>query len=163
MDALADHASFHTDFTFDKSMLNAFSQTVPEQDRPILAKLRSVTIHSFRYSAPGMYNPAALAAVRSQYNSNGWQHLVSKQAVAHPTAPDGSPAPDAERRPLDPTQTDVWIRTDHTNVDGAVVIVANERNINWVVIDGTISPLDLLHLRGHLGIPQFDSGDSPAH
>src|SRR5579875_1979992 len=110
MDALADRASFHTDFTFDKSMLNAFSQTVPEEDRPIIAKLRSVTVHSYRYSAPGLYNPAALAAVRAQYNGNGWQHLVSRQAAAHPTQPDGSPAPYAENQPLDPTRTDVWIR-----------------------------------------------------
>jgi hypothetical protein len=28
--------------------------------------------------------------------------------------------------------------------------------VNLVAFDGTISPLDLLHLRGHFGIPQFD-------
>lgn len=159
MDELADHASFHTDFTFDKSMLNSFSQTVPEEDRPVVAKLRSITVHSYRYSAPGMYNPAALAAVRRVYNGNGWQHVVSKEANAHPIAADGSPDPDQELRPLAPTRTDVWVRMNHADVDGAVIIVANERNINWVVVDGMISPLDLLHLRGHLGIPQFDGDD----
>jgi len=157
MEALGDHASFHTDFTFDKSMLNAFSQTVPEQERPIVAKLRSVTVHSFRYSAPGMYNPGALAAVKRRYDGNGWQHIVSKQGNPHPTGADGGPAPYSRQQPLDPTRTDVWVRmAPHANVDGAVVMVANERNINIVVVDGVISPLDLLHLRGHLGIPQFD-------
>jgi hypothetical protein len=156
MDELADHASFHTDFTFDKSMLNAFAQSDPE-DRPIVARLRSITVHSYRYSAPGLYNPAALAAVRRVYNGNGWQHVLSKEPSAYPTEPDGSPAPNTELQPLHPTRTDVWVRLSHADVDGAVIIVANERNINWIVVDGMISPLDLLHLRGHLGIPQFDS------
>jgi len=33
---------------------------------PIIAKLRSITVHNFKYSAVG-YDPAALEAVRAQY------------------------------------------------------------------------------------------------
>jgi hypothetical protein len=65
----------------------------------------------------------------------------------------------APAKPFDPTRTDVWARMDHGNFDGVVLLVANEHNINVVVVDGMISPLDLLHLRGHFGIPQFESRD----
>jgi hypothetical protein len=47
---------------------------------------------------------------------------------------------------------------DHGNFDGVVLMVANERTVNLVVIDGVISPLDLMHLRGHFGIPRFEAG-----
>lgn len=162
MDALAARAVFHTDMTFDQSMLGAASQIMPDEDRPIIAKLRSISVHTFRYSAPGMYDPAALEAVRAQYRDGGWTHLVTKQT--HPPAEAvSSAAPDASEattvppvKPFDPTRTDVWVRMDHSNFDEAVLLVANERNVNLIVIDGMISPMDLLHLRGHFGIPKFD-------
>ena len=50
-------------------------------------------------------------------------------------------------------RTEIWVKMDHSNVNGIVLMVANERNVNLIVIDGMISPLDLLHLRGHFGIP----------
>jgi hypothetical protein len=145
--------------TFDESMLQAASQIMPDEDRPIIAKLRSITVHTFRYSAPGLYDAAALEAVRAQYRDGGWTHLVTKQT--HPPAQTVSSATtDASgmavpAKPFDPTQTDVWVRMDHTNFNGAVVLVANQRNVNLIVIDGMISPVDLLHLRGHFGIPKF--------
>jgi hypothetical protein len=161
MDALAASATLHTDMKFDESMLRAASQIMPDEDRPIIAKLRSITVHNFRYSAAGMYDPEALEAVRAQYREGGWNHLVTKQthppaqAVSSPaTDASGSPAA-APVKPFDPTRTDVWVRMDHANFDGMVVLVANERNVNLIVIDGMISPMDLLHLRGHFGIPRF--------
>lgn len=148
--ALAAHATFHTDFTFDKAMLNAMSQNLPDDERNVVAQLRSVRVNSFRYSSASPYDPAALDAVRAQYAAEGWQHLVTKQT--HPQNVTDPPS-----RP-DPTRTDVWVRLNHSNVDGIVLLVANDRNVNLVTVDGTISPLDLLHLRGHFGIPRF-SGD----
>ncbi|MGC2301608.1 MAG: hypothetical protein WA476_22565 [Acidobacteriaceae bacterium] len=162
LDALAARATLHSDVTFDESMLHAASQIMPDEDRPIIAKLRSITVHNFKYSAAG-YDPAALDAVRAQYSGHGWNHLVTKQThppaepaagTAGPNAPMAAPA-----KPFDPTRTDVWARMDHGNFDGVVLLVANEHNINVVVVDGMISPLDLLHLRGHFGIPQFGSRD----
>ena len=148
MDALAAQASFHTDFTFDQSMLHAMSQTLPDEDKPIVAKLHSITIHSFRYSAPGEYDPAALDAVRALYKGNGWEHVGGHNPGAKKTG---------VSVPLDPTRTDVWVRTSGENLAGAVVLVANEKNINLVYVDGVISPLDLLHLRGHFGIPKYQA------
>jgi hypothetical protein len=162
LDALAARATLHSDVTFDESMLHAASQIMPDEDRPIIAKLHSITVHNFKYSAVG-YDPAALEAVRAQYSGHGWNHLVTKQThppakpaagTAGPAAPMAAPA-----KPFDPTRTDVWARMDHGNFDGVVLLVANERNINVVVVDGMISPLDLLHLRGHFGIPKFESRD----
>ncbi len=143
MNALAAHATFSTDFTFDKSMLNAMAQNAPEDERRIIAQLRSISVHSFRYSAQELYDETALDAVRSQFVGNGWQHLVTKQG--NPDSPD-------------PVRTDLWVRLAHADVQGVVLLVASERNVNLVVVDGMISPLDLLHLRGHFGIPRF-SGD----
>jgi hypothetical protein len=145
MDALAHHASFHTDFTFDKSMLEMANNFVGDDEtRSVVAKLRGISVHSYKFSAPGMYDPGALEAVRAQYHDRGWKHLVTSQSyVARP----------------EQARTDVWVRFEHGNVEGMVLLVANQTNLNLVAINGTISPLELLHLRGHFGIPKF-SGDS---
>jgi hypothetical protein len=163
--ALGMNATFHTDMTFDESMLQAATQVMPDEDKPIIAKLRSISVHTFRYSAPGLYDPAALQAVRAQFYSDGWNHLVTKQT--HPPAQpvssspmDAQGSPDAApAKPFDPMRTDVWMRMKGSNVDGVVLLVANEKNVNLIVIDGTISPIDLLHLRGHFGIPRFHADD----
>lgn len=160
--ALGENATFHTDLTFDESMLHAASQSMPDEDQPIIAKLRRISIHTYRYSAPGLYDPAALAAIRAQFDGEGWNHLVVKQP--HPpeagadnagTDPDGAPMAGPPPPAHDPMRAEVWVKMKHTNVDGIVLLVANEKNVNLIVIDGMISPLDLLHLRGHFGIPRF--------
>lgn len=158
MDALADHASFHTEFTLDKSMLDAAGQIMPDADQPVIAKLRSITVDSFRFPGAGLYDPAELDAVRSQYHGHGWTHLVPKHAhaaAAAPPDPQAIPDPDA----VTPTQTDLWVLVKHAKVEGMVLLVANQRNVNLVAVDGMISPIDLLHLRGHFGIPRFDGDD----
>lgn len=157
MEALGARATLRNDFTFDKSMLDAASRMMPAEDRPIIAKLRSISVHNFRYSAAG-YDPAMLEAVRAQYSGHGWNHLVTKQTRAPAEAAAGTTAgttPAATPKPFDPTRTDVWGRMVNGNFDGVVLMVANGRTVNLVVIDGMISPLDLLHLRGHFGIPKF--------
>jgi len=145
MEALGHHASFANSFTLDKSMLGMASNFTGDDDtRRIVAKLRGISVHTFRYPEPGLYDPAVLDSVRAQYHERGWKHLVTSQshaATAHPG------------------RTDVWIRFAHGNVEGMVLLVANQTNVDLVAINGTLSPLDLLHLRGHFGIPRF-SGDN---
>ena len=145
MDALGHNASFHTDFTFDKSMLNAANNILGDDEtREAIAKLRGISVHSYKFSAPGMYDPAALEMVRAQYHDRGWKHLVTSQSyVATPGQ----------------ARTDVWVRFEHANVEGMVLLVANQTNLNLVAVNGTLSPLDLLHLRGHFGIPKFAGDD----
>jgi hypothetical protein len=145
MEALGRHASFHTDFTFDKSMLEmANNFTGDDETRQVIAKLRGISVHTYRFPAAGMYDPGALDAVRAQYRERGWKHMVtSKSYVATP----------------EQARTDVWVRFEHGNVEGMVLLVASPKNLNLVAINGTLSPLDLLHLRGHFGIPRFSGDD----
>jgi len=145
MEVLGRRAAFHTDFTFDKSMLEMANNFVgDEESRQIVAKLRGISVHSYKFSAPGLYDPGALEAVRAQYRSRGWKHLVTSQSyVATPGQ----------------ARTDVWVRFEHANVEGMVLLVANQTNLNLVAINGTLSPLDLLHLRGKFGIPKFSGDD----
>jgi len=145
MEALGQRATFHTDFTFDKSMLEMANNFIgDEETRQAIAKLRGISVHSYKFSAPGLYSPSDLDRVRTQYHARGWKHLVtSKSYVASPTQ----------------AQTDVWVRFDHAQVEGMVLLVANQTNLNLVAINGTLSPLDLLHLRGKFGIPRFSGDD----
>ncbi|MGA7316764.1 MAG: DUF4252 domain-containing protein [Silvibacterium sp.] len=144
MDALGNHASFHTDFTFDKAMLDMANNFVgDEETHRVVAKLRGISVHSFRYPAPGLYDTRALNTVRSQYHDRGWKHLVTSEG--HGLAKPG--------------HSDVWIRFEHGDVEGLVLLVADEKNLNLVAINGEISPVDLLHLRGHFGIPKFSGDD----
>jgi hypothetical protein len=144
LEALGRHASFHTDVTFDKSMLSMINNFVGDDDtQRIVAKLRGISVHTYRYPEPGLYDPAVLDEVRAQYHDRGWKHLVTSQS--HAATPH-------------PGRTDLWIRLAHGNVEGMVLLVAGQTNVNLVAIHGTLSPLDLLHLRGHFEIPRF-SGD----
>jgi hypothetical protein len=165
MDALAARATFSTNFTFDKTMLDAASQTMPDGLRPVIAKLRSISVHTFRFSAPGMYDTGDLDAVRAQYSGHGWTHwakgAANDRTAAIPRGPDAGSEKAAGVGSPDPMRTDVWVRMNHADFDGVVVLAANGRNVNLVVVDGAISPLDLLHLRGHFGIPRFSADSVP--
>ena len=145
MEALGRRATFHTDFTFDKAMLDMANNFVGDEDtRQAIAKLRGISVHSYRFSAPGLYDPRALDAVRAQYRDRGWKHLVTSQSYV---------------ATANQARTDVWVRFEHANVEGMVLLVVNQTNLNLVAINGTLSPLDLLHLRGHFGIPRFSGDD----
>ncbi len=141
MDALGQHASFHTDFTFDKQMLDLASGFTGDDDtQRIVAKLRGISVHIYRYPEPGLYSPAAVDAVRTQYHDRGWKHMITEQSNA---------------ASVNPGRTDLWIRFEHGNVEGMVLLMTNQTNLDLVAVNGTLSPLDLLHLRGHFGIPRF--------
>lgn len=51
--------------------------------------------------------------------------------------------------------TDVWLVLDGVNVRGAVVLTETPKSLTLVTVAGNVSPVDLLHLRGHLGIPRY--------
>lgn len=141
MEALGRTAAFHTDFTFDRSMLQLASGLWEGPGDPAFSdainRLDGISIHSYHYAAPGMYDPRLLDAVRRQYSALGWQHLVT----AHSTANGGA--------------TDLWISFNHMRATGAVVLFQSPTNLNLIAFSGNLSPLDLLHLRGHFGIPRF--------
>jgi hypothetical protein len=143
---LGHTAAFHTDFTFDRTMLQMASGVFygGEQDvAHAVAKLNGISVHSYRFAAPGMYDPSRLNSVREQYRVAGWKHLVGSESHP-PNAPTG--------------RTDLWIDFRGTDVIGMVVLLAGTRDLNLIAVSGDLSPLDLLHLRGHFGIPRF-AGD----
>ncbi len=142
-EVLGRRAAFHTDFTFDRSMLQLAGYFVGDADpeaRNAIAKLNGISVHSYHFAAPGLYDPAALDRIRRQYEAMGWKHLVA----AH-----------AKGDPFNAGQTDLWINFAHMDVTGMMVLFAGPKDLNLIAFDGDISTVDLLHLRGHFGIPRF--------
>jgi hypothetical protein len=145
-EALGQRAAFHTDFTFDRAMLQVAGYFVGDGDREArnaIAKLNSITVHSYHFASPGLYDPSSLELIRRQYEAAGWKHLVA----AH-----------GKGDPFNQGQTDLWINVAHMDVTGMMVLISSSKDLNLVALNGDINTLDLLHLRGHFGIPRF-SGD----
>lgn len=142
MASLEAHASFHTDFTFDKSMLQELARGLPDDEdtQDTLNRLQSITVHVFHYPRPGLYAPADLDALRAHYRARGWTHLVAAQ-----------PADTVGR-------TDLWVLFQHSRIESLTLLVEKPTSLNIVEVHGSLSPLDILHLRGHFGIPLF-AGD----
>ncbi len=156
---LAPSASFHTDFTFDHSMLALGSNLsgLDEPTRQAVARLNAVAVHMYRFAAPGLYSSAELDPVRAQYDALGWKHLSFNQG-ASAAASTGSGAVQG----LPTGHTDLWLNMQGANVAGVVVLLAAPTNVNLVTVSGTISTLDLLRLRGHFGIPRFSADGLPS-
>jgi hypothetical protein len=141
---LGRHAAFHTDFTFDKSMLQVASNFMGNTDddtRRAINKLQAISVHSYHFSAPGLYDPAAIDRIRAEYAATGWKHMVDTHGKGDPSHPG---------------QTDLWISTSNADVTGMVILLSDSTNFDLIALTGNLSPLDMLHLRGHFGIPKFD-------
>ena len=169
IEQLGKSAEFHTDFTFDKTMIQMSSALAggDEDTKNAIAKLDGISVHLYKYAAPGMYDSRQLDAIRRQYHTLGWKHLVSKgdhPADGTPGSPSASTAPSATPPapyvipPDVPAHTDLFLKFEGADVVGMVLVQSSARNLNVVAISGDLSPLDLLHLRGHFGIPRF-AGD----
>jgi hypothetical protein len=110
-----------------------------------ISKIDGINVHILRFGADGIANEASLAAIRDAYHLRGWKHMVTTEAAA--------------KSPLHNGTTDLWLVLDGVNVRGAVVLVETPRSVTLATLSGDLSPVDLLHLRGHFGIPRFDAGD----
>ena len=107
-EVLGQRAAFHTDFTFDRSMLQLAGYFVGDADqetRNAIAKLNSITVHSYHFAGPGLYDPAALDLIRRQFEASGWKHLVAAHATGDP---------------FDAGQTDLWINFPWSSEDPVV-------------------------------------------
>jgi len=132
-------------FTLDRSMLAAAAGLLPDNDDDVkqaVAKLDGVSVHVLRFAAEGLADPAQIQAIRDAYHLRGWKHVMSGTNV-------GGPAHNGI--------TDVWLVLDGVNVRGAVVLVVSPKSLTLATLAGNLSPVDLLHLRGHFGIPRFES------
>jgi len=61
--------------------------------------------------------------------------------------------------PVHNETADVWVVMDGVNMRGAVVMTETPQSLTLVTVAGNLSPIDLLHLRGHFGIPRFDGDE----
>jgi len=144
---LSAQAEARESFTLDRTMLTAAAGLVPDSDaavRQAVAKLDGVSVHMLRFGEPEAIDPDQVDVIRQAYHLRGWKHVISSTS-------NGGPAHNQT--------TDVWLVVDGANVRGAVVLVESPRSLTLATVAGNLSPVDLLHLRGHFGIPRFDDGE----
>jgi hypothetical protein len=143
IEALGQNASTRTEFSLDHSMLVMASKSDQDDDdlRRVIAGVNGVSVHSYRFSRAGMYDPELLGAVRQQYHAAGWKHMVGKHDK-HGGA----------------GETDLWVRYENNAISNIAVLFARESQLNFIAVSGSISPIDLLHLAGHFGIPKIEGG-----
>jgi len=145
--ALSSQAAVRNSFTFDRNMLQAAASLMSQDDEPTrqaINHLDGISVHLLRFGNTGIPNEDAVNTIRDSYHLRGWKHLVT-------TTQAGGPVRNGT--------TDVWVVMDGVNLRGAVVLAETPRSLTLVTVAGNLSPVDLLHLRGHFGIPKFDSDD----
>jgi Domain of unknown function (DUF4252) len=141
---LSAQATARSSFTLDRSLLAAASGLMADSDdevRQAVNKIDGVSVHLLRFGAEGVADPAEVDAVREAYHLRGWKHLVT-------TTNSGGP--------LHSGVTDIWLVMDGVNLRGAVVLAETPKSLTLVTVAGNLNPVDLLHLRGHFGIPRFE-------
>jgi len=143
IEALRQSASSKTEFTLDHSMLVLASKLDQDNEdlRRVIAGVSGVSVHRYRFTEAGMYDPGALNSVREEYHAAGWKQLVNKHDK------DGGPG-----------VTDLWMRFENNAISDIAILVARPNEVDFIVVSGSISPLDLTHLGGHFGIPKIEGG-----
>jgi len=144
---LQAQAAVKSSFTLNRSMLGAAADIMDERDPDVkqsLNKLDGVSVHLLRFGANRFADPAEVDAVRDAYHLRGWKHLVT-------STDRGGPVHNGT--------ADVWVVMDGVNMRGAVVMTETAQSLTLVTVAGNLSPIDLLHLRGHFGIPRFDGNE----
>ena len=143
IEALRQGASSKTEFTLDHSMLVFASKLDPDNEdlRRVIAGVNGVSVHSYHFPGPWMYDPGALGSVKEEYHAAGWKQLMNNHEK------DGGPG-----------VTDLWVRFENNAISKIAILLARSNEVNFVVVSGSISPLDLSHLGGHFGIPKIEGG-----
>ena len=143
IEALRQNASSKTEFTLDHSML-VFASKLDRDNgdlRRVIAGVDGLSVHSYHFPGPGMYDPEALRSVKEEYHAAGWTQLVNKPQK------DGGPG-----------VTDLWVRFENNAISRIAILIARADDVNLIEVSGSISPLDLSHLCGHFGIPKVEGG-----
>jgi hypothetical protein len=140
---LEQTASSHSDFSFDHSMLVLASKIDQDDDslRRVIAGVEGVSVHRLRFQNGAGYDSAILENARQQANAAGWEHLGG-----------------GHKKGDFPAGNDVWFRFENNAIRKVAFMTIGPDHINFVTISGSISPLDLLHLAGHFGIPPIEGG-----
>ncbi len=144
IEALRQGASSKTEFTLDHSMLVLASKLDSDNEdlRRVIAGVNGVSVHSFRFSGRSTYDSESISSVKEEYRTAGWKQLMDKHEK------DGGPG----------GVTDLWVRLENNLVSNVAVLVTKANEVDFVVVSGSISPLDIIRLGGHFGIPKMEGG-----
>ena len=143
IDVLRKGASSKTEFTLDHSMLVLASKLDPNNEdlRRVIAGVSGVSVHNYRYARPWMYDPETLDSMKEEYRAAGWKQLMSNHDK------NGGAG-----------VTDLWIRLENNAISNVAILVARASEVDFFLVSGSISPIDLSHLGGHFGIPKIEGG-----
>ncbi|MFZ0799056.1 MAG: DUF4252 domain-containing protein [Terriglobales bacterium] len=143
IDALRQHATSKTEFTLDHSMLAMASKLDPDNEdlRRVIAGVSGISVHSYHFPGAWTYDPQAANSVKDEYGAAGWKQVVNNHEK------DGGPG-----------VTDVWVRLENNAVSNVALLLTKSNEVDFVVVSGSISPLDLFRLGGHFGIPKLEGG-----
>jgi hypothetical protein len=143
IESLRKGATSKTEFTLDHSML-VFAAKIDPSDQDlqrVIAGVNGVSVHSYHFPRTWTFDPAAVASVKDEYQAAGWKQLMNKEEK------DGGLG-----------LTYLWVRLENNAISNVAVLQAKPSEVNFVVVSGSISPLDLSHLGGHFGIPKIEGG-----
>ena len=76
--------------------------------------------------------------MKEEYVAAGWKHVMNSH----------------ERE----GGTDIWLRWENNAISNVAILVAKSNEVDFVVVSGSVSPMDLSHLGGHFGIPKIEGG-----
>ena len=144
----AAKASSRSDVNLDRNMLGFAGNFLNEKDgdqaqaKQIVRQLNSIVVHSYEFDEPGEYNPVDLDTIRNHYKGAGWSHIVSTNEHAK-----GKPS----------EASDIWMHIVDGKSTGMVILSAEEKELSFVCIDGTLDPNMLSHLSGQFGIPHVNA------
>jgi hypothetical protein len=143
IETLRQGASSKTEFTLDHSMLVFAAKMDPDNEdlQRVIAGVKGVSVHSYRFPRTWSYDPAVLNSVKDDYQAAGWKQLMNKHDK------DGGVG-----------VTYLWVRLENNAISNIAVLQAKSNEVNFVAVSGAISPLDLSHLGGHFGIPKLEGG-----
>ena len=142
--ALSSQAAVKNSFTLDRTMLSAAASVMGDTDEPTrqaINRIDGVSVHLLRFGPAGVPDETAVNTIREAYHLRGWKHVVTASG-------NGGPVHNGT--------TDVWMVMDGVNVRGAVMLAETPKSVTLVTVAGNLSPIDILHLRGHFGIPKLD-------
>ena len=142
-DVLRQMATSKTEFTLDHSMLVFAAKIGPDNEdlKRVIAGVSGISVHEYRFAKPWIYDPDVLDSVKDEYHGAGWKQLVNNHDKS------GGPG-----------MTDVWVRFENNAISNVAMLFARPTEVDYVVVTGSISPLDLSHLGGHFGIPKIEGG-----
>jgi len=143
IETLQESALSKSEFTFDHSMLVFASKLESDNDelRRVIAGVSGVSIRRFHFPQSWQYDAETLNSVDKEYRLAGWKHLTyNRESRGNGGA------------------TNLWFRMENNAVSNFAILVAGANEVNFVVVSGSISPLDISHLGGHLGIPKIEGG-----